>query len=180
MTKRHWNTKLYFTINLKVCGKLIEFRIDTGADISIINENTMKQLQVPVKKTNAKRLVDAGGRELTYLGIIETEIESNHKVANTKFYVVKQAPHNLLGIPEIMALGLLERVRGLRVEERHQELYRGLGQLTEKFKIKLKKGAEPFSLYVPRRLPIGLREASMAVRISSYNTKPSERSEGNL
>ena len=98
---------------------------------------------------------------MTYLGIIETEIESNHKVANTKFYVVKQAPHNLLGIPEIMALGLLARVRGLRVEERHQELYRGLGQLTEKFKIKLKKGAEPFSLSVPRRLPIGLREATL-------------------
>ena len=119
----------------------------------------MKQLQEPVKKRNAKRLVDAGGRELTYLGIIETEIESNHKVANTKFYVVKQAPHNLLSIPEIMALGLLARVRGLRVEERHQELYRRLGQLTEKFKIKLKKGAEPFSLSVPRRLPIGLRES---------------------
>ena len=98
---------------------------------------------------------------MTYLGITETEIESNHKVANTKFYAVKQAPHNLLGIPEIMALGLLARVRGLRVEERHQELYRGLGQLTEKFKIKLKKGAEPFSLFVPRRLPIGLREATL-------------------
>ena len=98
---------------MKVCGKLIEFRIDTGADISIINEDTMNQLKEPVKKTKAKRLVDSGGRELTYLGIIETEIESNHKVANTKFYIAKQAPYNLLGIPEIMTLGLLARVRGL-------------------------------------------------------------------
>ena len=81
-------------------------------------------------------------------------------MANTRFYVVKQAPHNLLGVPEIMALGLLARVRGLRVEERHQKLYKGLGQLTEKFKIKLKEGAEPFSLPVPRKLPIGLREAT--------------------
>ena len=79
----------------------------------------MNQLKEPVKKTKAKRLIDAGGRELTYLAITETEIESNHKVANTKFYAVKQAPHNLLGTLEIMALGLLTRVRGLRVEERH-------------------------------------------------------------
>ena len=86
------NTKLYFTINLKVCGKLIEFRIDTGAGISIINEDTMNQLKESVKKTKAKRLVDAGGRELTYLGILETVIESNHKVANTKFYVVNKHP----------------------------------------------------------------------------------------
>ena len=55
-------------------------------------------------------------------------IESNHKFANTRFYVVKQAPHNLLGIPEIMVLGPLARVRGLKVEERHQQLYKGLGQ----------------------------------------------------
>ena len=46
-----------------------------------------------------------------------------------------QAHENLLGILEIMALGLLARVRGLRVEERHQQLYKGLGKLTEKFKV---------------------------------------------
>ena len=59
-----------------------------------------------------------------------------------------------------MAQGLLAIVRGLRVEERHQQLYKGLGQLTEKFEIKLKKGAEPFLLPVPRKLPIGIREAT--------------------
>ena len=78
----------YFTTNLRVWGKLIEFRIDTGADISIINESTMKKLSEPVKEGTSKKLVDAGGRELTYLGIIETVIESNHKLANTRFYVV--------------------------------------------------------------------------------------------
>ena len=44
---------------------------------------------------------------MTYLGVVKSVIESNHKAANTKFYAVKQAPHNLLGIPEIMALELL-------------------------------------------------------------------------
>ena len=81
----------------------------------------MKKLSEPVKEVTSKKLVDAGGRELTYLGIIETVIEYNHKLANTRFYVVKQAPHNLLGIPEIMALGPLARVRGLKVDERHQQ-----------------------------------------------------------
>ena len=57
-----------------------------------------------------------------------------------------------------MILGLLARVRGLRVEERHQQLYKGLGQLTEKFKVKLKEGTEPFLLPVPGKLPNGLRE----------------------
>ena len=40
-------------------------------------------------------------------------------------------------------------------------MYRGLGHLTKKIKIKLKIGVEPFSLSVPRRLPIGLREATL-------------------
>ena len=51
------------------------------------------------------------------------------------FSYFMQAHENLLGILEIMALGLLARVRGLRVEERHQQLYKGLGKLTEKFKV---------------------------------------------
>ena len=34
----------------------------------------MKKLSEPVKKVKSKKLVDAGGRELTYLGIIETVI----------------------------------------------------------------------------------------------------------
>ena len=83
-----------------------------------------------MKEVTSKKLVDAGGRKLTYFRIIETVIESNHKFANTRFHVVKPAPHNLLGILEIMALGLFARVRELRVEERHQQLYKGLGQFT--------------------------------------------------
>ena len=99
-------------------------RIDTGADIFIINEDSMNKLREPVKEVKSKKLVDAGGRELTYLGIIKTVIEFNHKFANTRFYVVKQAPHILLHIPEIMFLELLARVRELRVEERLQQLYK--------------------------------------------------------
>ena len=40
--KKYWNAKSYFITNLRVCGELIEFRIDPGADISIISESTMK------------------------------------------------------------------------------------------------------------------------------------------
>ena len=72
---------------------------------------------------------------MTYLGIIESVIESNHEFANSNFYLVKQSLHNLLGILEIMILGLLVRVRGLRVEEKHQKLYKRLGKLTEQFKV---------------------------------------------
>ena len=127
--------KIYFTISLRICGKLLDFRINTGADIYIINKSAMKKLSEPVKKVKFKKLVDAGGLELTYLGIIETVIKSNHKFADTRFYVVKQAPHNRLGISEIMVLRLLARVRKLRVDERHQQLCKWLQQ----FKIKLKE-----------------------------------------
>ena len=60
-----------------------------------------------------------------------------------------------------MALELLAGVRGVRIEERYQQLYKGLGQLMKKIKIKLKKGADPFSLSVPRKLPIVSREATL-------------------
>ena len=66
----------------------------------------------------------------------------------------------LLGQPEIAALGLIQMVKAIRVEEKYPKLHQSLGSLPDEFEIKLKEGATPFALPVPRRLPLGLREAT--------------------
>ena len=70
------------------------------------------------------------------------------------------ANKSLLGQPEIAALGLIQMVKAIRVEEKYPKLYQSLGSLPDEFEIKLKEGATPFVLPVPRRLPLGLREAT--------------------
>ena len=63
--------------------------------------------------------------------------------------MIQEAPQQILGIPEIMALNLLEWINGVGVEESYPELYEELGQMPEQFSIKLRDGAKPFALLVP-------------------------------
>ena len=46
------------------------------------------------------------------------------------------------------------------VQSKHQKLFRELGELPDVFCINLKDGAVPLCLNVPRRVPVGLRDAT--------------------
>lgn len=147
---------------MDINGKQIKFRIDTGADVTIINTHTAKSINLPIKgeREGRKHLVDAGGKRLQKEGYMEAELTYKERRANAEIHIIKGAPQNLLGIKEIDSLDILQRVNGIEIEDQYPGLYRRLGQLPETFKIRLKEGAEPLSLPVPRRLPLGLREAT--------------------
>jgi hypothetical protein len=146
-----------------VRGQPVRFRIDTGADISVINSKTAEELDLSIQKDSTERgtLLDAGGRELQKQGKACVPIFYKDRKIMGTLHVVQRAPQNLLGIPELEALQMLRRVNGtILVEKQFPGLYRELGQLPEIFKIKLKEGAEPYAISVPRKLPLGLREAT--------------------
>lgn len=77
-----------------------------------------------------------------------------------KNLVVKELSGNRLGILEILVLGLLTLADSVKIDERYPGLYRGLEKLPDTFKTRLREGAQPLSITVPRRLPSGLREAT--------------------
>ena len=79
-----------------------------------------------------------------------------------KAYILEGARNNLLGKPEIRKFKLVKTIRGIseEVELKHPKLFGKLGVLPDVFKIKIKEGANPLCLNVPRRLPIGLRKAT--------------------
>ena len=149
-----------YLINLIVGGREVEFRIDTGADVTVMNSGAMKGLREVEREERRSTLVDAGGRALQCAGFVRIPMKRGKRTVMARVCVIEEAPQNLLGAPEIKALNLLTRVNALRVEDKFPEVYRGLGQLPESFEIKLKEKAIPYSLPVPRRLPIGLREAT--------------------
>lgn len=148
-------------------GQDIPFRIDTGADLTVINERTARSLNLPITKRSQKTLYDAGGRLLDQAGIIETRVKrGNRETETANLYVIPRAPQNLLGVPEIEILELVEiasetsAVNKVLIEDMFPNLYKELGQLPDQFSIKLKETAEPYAISVPRKLPIGLREAT--------------------
>lgn len=153
-----------YNINIQVNKHSIPFRIDTGADLTVINHSTAMLLNIPITRKSTKRLFDAGGRLLRQEGIIQAEIERGTKKIKAELYVIPSAPQNLLGTPEIDLLQLINiaeegrAVYKVLIEDRFPSLYGKLGRLPEEFVIKLKENAVPFAIHVPRRLGIGLWE----------------------
>ena len=77
-------------------------------------------------------------------------------------FVVRGLKNNLLGLPAIQALQLVQRVDTIRtgedIREQFPKVFTGLGTLGEPYQIKLKEGALPYSIYAPRAVPIPLRD----------------------
>ena len=82
-------------------GERINFRIDTGADVSVINEDTAYRLKLEIQEDRASKLRDAGGKKMEKVGVMWANMQYRGKRKRGKFHVVKGAPRNLLEIPEV-------------------------------------------------------------------------------
>ena len=76
--------------------------------------------------------------------------------------MVRDLQNNLLGLPSITALNLIQRVNATRksatIQEQFPDFFTGLGTMGEEYSIKLKEGAQPYSLHTPRRVPFAQRK----------------------
>ena len=70
-----------------------------------------------------------------------------------------------MDIPAIVSLGLVSKSDSIilndyasNVHATFPNLYKGLGNLEEEYKIELKPDAAPFALYTPRIIPLPLRD----------------------
>jgi len=87
-----------------------------------------------------------------------------------ELYVIKGLKNNLLGLPAITSLSLIEKRCTTEFEdkdthsipkeilEQFPEVFKGLGTFREEYEIKIKNDATPFALHAPRNVPIPLRE----------------------
>ncbi|KAL1480911.1 hypothetical protein MTO96_050646 [Rhipicephalus appendiculatus] len=103
-------------------------KIDTGAQVSVVPATFAgipEHLQ-PARET----LSGPSGKALQVVGKFDATITWRSRRSNQVFYVVQQLKHPLLGLPAIEGLGLVKFLCATeRVEERHPELFNGLGLL---------------------------------------------------
>ena len=141
---------------------MIDFVVDTGADVTVLTEQDSSRLGLRLREPET-RLKGAGGNDLHVVG--ETRVVMKSKgglITGAKVSVVRGARVNLLGVPEINALQLIQVVNSIQeeVERDYPGLYGELGSLPDTFEIKVREGAIPRAIPVPRRVPLGLREAT--------------------
>jgi hypothetical protein len=148
-------------INLKVKDTDIQFKIDTGAVLSVVLEYVFKKLKnIRLVKAD-KILFGPGQKQLQVLGTFKCELKAKTAKSNQELYVVKGLRNSLLGRTAIQSLGLLLKsdVKNVdTVQEQYSELFSGLGKTDWEYTIKLKPGYVPFALSTPRRVPLPLME----------------------
>jgi len=90
---------------LKVNDEEIEFTIDTGAEVSVLNTNVAENLGLNIIKP-AKVLVGANNSKLNVHSMADVCIASTFRSLNTNAYIIARSSKNLLGLPDIRRLNL--------------------------------------------------------------------------
>ncbi|CAC5366075.1 unnamed protein product [Mytilus coruscus] len=159
---RPWTTKLF------IRKKEIDFKIDTGADVTVISDSDLNGINsIELMKAN-KRLSGPGNTNLNVVGKFQCMLETKDKFSVQDIYVVKGLSKPLLGRPAIQALGIIDKVNVSSVNAsseannyyrgKYPKIFNGLGKTKWTYTIALGPDAKPFALSTPRRVPLPLMD----------------------
>ena len=153
------STSKPWTAILQLNNRALEFKVDTGADVTVIPEREYHPKEDGKLETASIPLNRPTGETLETSGRFTARLNRKGVESQQEIYVVRNLRRALLGRPAIQALNIavqIEPVQGDSVVEQFPELFRGLGKLKDTYQIKLREGATPFTLTTPRRVPIPL------------------------
>lgn len=155
-----------FKLELNVEGKPVNFILDTGAEVTILTEQTAKDIKIRLR-VPTRLLIGANAKQLNVLSEACIKIQSKGISIHVLASIVEGAKCNLLGVREIRALGLLVIARAAQHGEFNPvtsfpTLFNGLGKMPGLFKIVLKPGTDPLHLFTPRSIAAGLRDRTKA------------------
>ncbi|KAL1279202.1 hypothetical protein QQF64_025875 [Cirrhinus molitorella] len=140
-----------WTVDILMEGQTINFKIDSGADATIVSEKNYESLKnkIPLSKTNV--ILNSPGGKLECMGQMKTKVSVKKNTYLMNAYVVRGAHvGNLLGRSAAIQMGLIKRIDEIR-----ESVFGSLGLMAcEPVKIMLKSTAEPYSVHVARRVPI--------------------------
>ena len=151
-----------WTVDLDLNGKKIQFKLDTGAEVTAISEESLGKLKNISLRKPAKLLYGPTCNALEVIGQFVATLKTDERVSKQSIFVVRGLKSNLLGLPAITALQLINwisatQIDGASIQKKYPELFSGLGILGEPYVIKMKKDAVPYSLFTPRNVPLPLR-----------------------
>ncbi|XP_054267309.1 uncharacterized protein K02A2.6-like [Macrosteles quadrilineatus] len=156
-----------WTINVRLNEDTVKFKIDTGADVTVIPSNIKLSKKIAVQPTQ-RTLSAAGGSPLSVLGTITAKLSYKGQSCMEKMYVADKCTTPLLGKPAIEKLKIIPVIREVSKTNFNKsandwiknfpDLFSGLGKMKGSYKIELKNDAKPYAISVPRRIPVPLWE----------------------
>ena len=148
-------------VPVKVGQSEVVFKVDSGADVTLINHRTYHHLVKVGEVTpleNARVTLNSPAGAIPVKGKVGVELKYKSKVVSEVLYVMaaERQTDNLLSRQASVALGLILFVGDVNIKE---DIF-GFGVWdTEEVDLRVKPGAVPYSVRVARSIAIPLREA---------------------
>ncbi|KAL5483892.1 hypothetical protein EMCRGX_G020311 [Ephydatia muelleri] len=93
-----------------LCGVKVNFKLDTGAEITAISDQTFKRLSCRATlQKSSKDLYGPGQQPLEVMGQFTSNMIYNGLQSEQVVFVMKGLKKNLLGLPALTALQLVSR-----------------------------------------------------------------------
>ncbi|XP_078481889.1 uncharacterized protein LOC144742712 [Ciona intestinalis] len=132
----------------------VEFKIDTGADVTVIGKDIYELFKTPLERS-ALAISGPKDESLAHDGMFVAKLRIGERVFKEEIHVIPGLSQALLGWKAIKNLKALAKICELEVNlyrRRFPKLFSGLGNFGEAYNIKLKDNAKPFCLSTPRRI----------------------------
>ena len=121
-----------WTCHINVNGHDVSFKIDTGAEVTVISDNITKSIGLHQLHPPSKKLHGPDNRPLEVIGEATARLVYKGTECTQPIFVVRNVKQNLLGFPAIQALQILKDVNAVTqsIPEHLPTLFTGLGTLT--------------------------------------------------
>ena len=154
------NTNEQWRTDISVNGTKVNFKLDSGADVSVISEEIYNQLNsaTALQKPD-KKLFGPCKTPLKCVGKFKARLKTKEQACEEEIYVVTGLDQPLLGRSACHELRKIARVRSVELKdsaEKFPKLFRGLGCVSGEYEIQLDENVEPYNLTGPRGIPIPL------------------------
>ena len=152
-------TNTPWSVKLLLNRRTQEFKVDTGADMTVIPQTAYKRENDGELVPSNLPLNGPTGEMLNVCGKFTGSLTWKGLESQQDIYVIRNLRRALLGKPALEALNIVALVEPIQepdIYDRFPQVFKGLGKLSGSYTIKLKEGATPFALTTPRRVPIPL------------------------
>jgi len=175
----------FWQATISVEGEDVVFKLDTGAEVTAISNETYQICHEPPIETTTRPVFGPAQQKLPVVGTARVKLEYRGVSTEQQVYAIEDLKVNLLGLPAIRKLNIVHRLNALdtttTVMSRFPTVFTGLGTLGAEYKIELHEGAVPYCLFTPRTVPIPQRpkvkaelERMESAGVISKVSKPTE------
>ena len=137
---------------LKIDGTPVDFKIDSGADTSIMSYEVYKTLKNKPYLSPTAAVLGSPGGPVNPRGQFIAVTHLNGQKFRFRIFVVDRQTDSLLGRGAASCMGLIKRID--EIQKHETEILKAMK--TDPVTIELETNAQPYALNCPRRIPIPL------------------------